>query len=80
MSLDKLFAAQGEVRRWKAETENATARLELARIRERSALLISQHDPVNSLGIDREKLRAVLAFLEHGDLKRLERETAGGAA
>lgn len=69
-----LMNKQNETARWKAEVENATARLELARIRERSAYLISQHEPVNSLGLDRERLRLALRYLEHGNLTRLENE------
>jgi hypothetical protein len=38
--------------------------------------LLSQHDPVAKLGIDREKLRAVLAFVWHGNVDRMERDFA----
>ena len=74
--LDQLFKAHIEVSRWKAEQENATARLELARIRENCAYLISQHEPVNSLGVNRERLRFILSYVLHGDLKRLNQEFA----
>ncbi|NQW26213.1 MAG: hypothetical protein HQ473_07625 [Cryomorphaceae bacterium] len=60
--------------RWKAEVENAAARCELAQRDERAAMIISQPDPVESLGLDRERLRLVLRFLAHGDKARLERE------
>ena len=63
-----------EVRRWESERENATARLELARIRECCKLLVSQHDPVHSLGIDRDALRILLEFVQHHDVKRLRRD------
>ena len=63
-----------EVRRWSAERENATARVELARTRECCRLLVSQHDPVHSLGIDRETLRVLLDFVRHHDTSRLRRE------
>lgn len=63
-----------EVRRWESERENATARLELARIRECCKLLVSQHDPVHSLGIDRDALRILLEFVQHHDVKRLWRD------
>jgi len=72
--LAELFKAQDVALRWKAERENATARLELAKIKEHCAFLISQHDPVASLGIDREKLRIVLKYIMHGDLSRLNRD------
>ena len=60
---------------WKrAEWENSIARYELAQQNERCAMLMSQHEPVASLGLDRERLRLVLAFVKHGDLQRLDRE------
>ena len=63
-----------EVRRWMAERENASARLELARSRECSRLLISQHDPVFSMGVDRDALKILLAFIAHQDTARLRRD------
>jgi len=63
-----------EVSRWTAERENAQARLELARTRECCRLLISQYDPVFSLGIDRNKLQVLLDFVQHHDPSRLRRE------
>lgn len=63
-----------EVRRWLAEGENASARLELARMRECCKLLVSQHDPVHSLGIDRGALKVLLDFVQHHDTERLRRE------
>lgn len=63
-----------EVRRWIAEKENATARMELAKTRECCRLLVSQYDPVFSLGIDREKLKVLLSFVQHHDTARLRRE------
>lgn len=62
------------VRRWMAERENADARLELARVRECCKLLVSQYDPVSSLGIDRERLAVLLDFVQHHDTSRLRRE------
>lgn len=62
------------VRRWTAERENADARLMIARTRECCALLLSQYDPVFSLGIDREKLKVLLSFVQHHDPARLRRE------
>lgn len=63
-----------DVSRWKAERENADARLELARIKHCRQLLISQHEPVHSLGIDRVKLEVLLSFLGHHDTDRLRRD------
>ena len=61
-------------RRWQAERENAEARLELARTRECCKLLVSQYDPVFSLGIDRARLKVLLDFVQHHDPERLRRE------
>lgn len=68
--LQKLFNAQDITARWRAESEGASARLEIAQIKERAAYLISQHEPVASLGLDREALRAALSYLWHGDAQR----------
>jgi hypothetical protein len=62
------------VRRFRAEREAATASLELALTRECSKLLITQHEPVASLGIDRKALQILLDFLHHHDSERLRRE------
>lgn len=72
--LSLLFSATDKSARWKAERENASARYDLAKIHERCAYLISQHEPVVSLGLDREKLRLVFSFINHGDLRRLNRD------
>lgn len=69
-----LFQEQDRVARWKAESENAGARLQIARMNEHCAHLISQHEPVAALGLDRERLRLVLNYVRHGDLGRLDRE------
>lgn len=63
--LDTLFLAQEELRRWRAESENASARLELAKAKEARAALLSRHEPVAMLGIDREALRILLSFTVH---------------
>lgn len=60
------FRERDAITRWKAECENASARLELARIRERLALILSQSEPVDSLGLDREALRAVIDYIRTG--------------
>lgn len=63
-----------EVLRWRAEKENAEARVQLALSKECCKLLMSQSDPVNSLGIDREALGVLLSFTQHHDTARLRRE------
>ena len=63
-----------EVKRWMAERENASARLELAKTKECCRLLLSQHDPVFSLGINRNALKILLDFVQHHDTFRLRRD------
>lgn len=75
--LSDLFSAQDKTKRWQAESENAHARLELARIEERCAYLISQHEPVAMLKIDREVLRAIFKYLRHGILDLLDQQVKG---
>jgi len=72
--LSILFKEEDNVRRWNAELENATARLELARMNKNCAHLLSQHEPVAAIGLDRERLRLALNYVRHGDLSRLSRE------
>jgi len=74
--LQRLFSAEGDVRRWRAESENAGARLQLARADEARAFLLSQHEPVASLAVDRCALRVLLSFTQHCDKDRLRREVA----
>lgn len=74
--LARMFGAQEEVRRWTAERENASAQLQLARAREARARLLSQHEPVASLGVDRAVLRVLLNYTSHHDTGRLGRELA----
>jgi hypothetical protein len=69
-----LFRAEENQARWKAESENASARWQLASIDKNCAYLISQAEPVNRLGINREHLRIILAYIRHGNLTRLNRE------
>ncbi len=61
-------------RHWAAARDSATAQLELTRTRECCRLLVSQHDPVFSLGIDRAALKVLLDFVQHHDTARLRRE------
>lgn len=74
--LQNIFSAQAEKRRWRAEGENAQARVQLATINEGCATLLSGHDPVASLGMNRDHLRCVLSYIRHGDVSRMNRELA----
>lgn len=67
-------------KRWMAERENAEARLQLARTKECCHLLVSQYDPVFSLGIDRKALKVLLDFVQHHDPARLRKECEALAA
>lgn len=69
--LAQLFHRQEEVRRWNAECENAQARLQLAKDRAAAAELLSQHDPVHGLGVDREALRILLDYVFRHDKAHL---------
>lgn len=68
--LARYFDAQEKRRRWMAERENASARLQLAQIHERAAEIRSQHEPLNELtGGDRdtrEKILAATFYVLHG--------------
>jgi len=72
--LSILFSMEDKSARWAAEMENATARYELAKFDEHCAYLISQHEPIASLGLDREKLRVIFKYLKHRNLNRLNRD------
>lgn len=60
----------------RAERDSATARLELALMHERCAEVMSQHEPLNTLGLDREAVRRLLCFLNSGRLPALDSKGA----
>lgn len=66
----RLMHADTEVQRRRAECEAADAKLEIARMLRNIAFLLSQHEPVATLGLDREALSRALAFVQHGDVER----------
>jgi len=66
--LNNLFYSKLEVERWNAERENASARLEIARIDRNMWFLLSQHEPVASLEIDRDLLKLIFAFIKNGQI------------
>ena len=72
--LANLFNAQDNVRLWRNAVESAQANLEVAKVKANCNLLLSQHDPVNKMNIDREKLKMIFSFLWHGQLDRLQRD------
>jgi len=74
--LNNLFYSELEVKRWQAERENATARLELAHIQRNIHYLLSQHEPVASLTITREVLGKILAYVLNGRLEVFEEQSA----
>ena len=72
--LDLLLRAEEKVLRWRAEREYASAQLELEMMKKNMRYLISQHDPLHSIDVDRNKLRLIFDYILHGDEKRLIRE------
>lgn len=52
-----------------SEYNASSIKLDLYGIKERCAELMSQHEPVASIGIDREQLRQALQFVLTGRLK-----------
>ena len=72
--LQRLFHDETHVQRWKAESENAGARLELARQQKNMNTLLSRHTPVSYCDIDRDQLRVLFKFVHHGDWDRLMRD------
>lgn len=60
---------QTETKLAQAEYNAASIRIELRLIHERCAELISQHEPLASLGVNRELVRQVLHYVQCGRLK-----------
>lgn len=61
--------AQTETKLARANAEAASVRVELQLMRERCAELMSQGEPLGSLGLDRELVRQVLHYVQCGRLK-----------
>lgn len=61
--------AQTETKLARAEANAASVTVELRLMRERCAELMSQHEPLAGLGIDRELVRQVLHYVQCGRLK-----------
>ena len=64
----RYMSAQETTRKYRAERDAATARVDLAEMRERCAQLISQHEPLNTLGLDRDAVARPLRFVQSGRL------------
>ena len=75
--LQNLFQNDTEVKAARAEYNASSSNLELAKMRRNIAMLLSQHEPVNTLGVDREALRILLDYVKHGDYNRLQLEVMG---
>lgn len=60
---------QTETKLARAECEATSVRLELRIMKERCAELLSQHEPLNSTGLDREVVRQVLHYVQCGVFK-----------
>lgn len=72
--LELLFKAEARVDRWRAEYNYASSQLDLSTTRRNMKHLISQYEPLNSIDIDRDKLRVVFSYVEHGNITRLKTE------
>jgi len=60
---------QTETKLARANADAASATVELRIMRERCAELMSQYEPLNGLGVDREVVRQVLHYVQCGRLK-----------
>ena len=69
-----LFKADEKVSRWTAERNYASAKLDVELMNRNMRYLISQYEPLCYIGVDRNKLRIIFSYVNHGDLKRLKRE------
>lgn len=65
----RYLMAQSNTKTARAAYEAASIRLEHACMHERIAELRSQAEPLNSLGLDREKVRQVLNYVLCGRLQ-----------
>lgn len=74
--LARYFHSHDIVARWRAECENASARLEIACIKERACELRSQSEPLHSLtGGDwemRDKINAAVFYVLNGRFPKEE--------
>lgn len=64
----KYMHAQTETKLARAEANAASVTVELRLMRERCAELMSQHEPMAELGLDRELVRQVLHYVQCGRL------------
>lgn len=65
---NRYMSAQETTRRYRAERNAASAHVDAAEMRERCAQVMSQHEPLNTLGIDREAARRLVRFIQCGRL------------
>lgn len=72
--LQRLFNAGLRVDSARHRRDHADTLLDLERSRECIHFLLSQHEPVASLGVDREALRVLLSYIQHNDKARMNRE------
>jgi hypothetical protein len=66
---DTYMHRQTETKLARAESNAASINVELRLMRERCAELMSQHEPLAGLGVDRELVRQVLHYVQCGRLK-----------
>lgn len=75
---DNYLRAKARTELHQVDFRRARAELRIAQIEEHVAMLLGQAEPANSLGIDREALRAILEFVSRGDKTRLIERGAKG--
>ena len=64
----RYMSAKETTARYRAQREAASAGLDLAQMRERCAEVISQHEPLNTLGLNRDAVRRLVLFIQCGRL------------
>lgn len=63
------MSAQAATAKARIEYNRASSQIDYLQMRERCAELLSQHQPLAGLEIDREKVRKVLSFVQCGRLE-----------
>lgn len=66
---ENYMMAQERTRTARAKHEAATSTLNLCIFQERCAELVSQHEPIASLGVDRDALRKIIQFIYRGHVR-----------
>lgn len=68
-AFSRYMQAKETTARRRGEREAASAQLELALVRERCAEVLSQHEPINALGLDRDAVVKLVRYINCGRLE-----------